>query len=46
MPNISDRIVEQIGCSDDKKLPFKKIKGWKKIDIEKIKEGMILFPRI
>jgi methionyl-tRNA synthetase len=46
MPNVSDKIVEQIGCSDDKKLSIDKIKEWRKFDIEKIKEGIILFPRI
>ncbi len=46
MPDTSNKIIEQIGCLDDKKLAFDEIKQWRKFRIEKIKEGIMLFPRI
>lgn len=46
MPNISNKILEQINCTNDKKLAFAEIKKWKDFNISKIKEGEVLFPRL
>jgi methionyl-tRNA synthetase len=46
MPDISDKMVEQLGCADDKKLSLDEIKKWRKFEIDKIKEGVMLFPRM
>ncbi|NQU99736.1 MAG: class I tRNA ligase family protein, partial [Parcubacteria group bacterium] len=46
MPDISDKMVDQLGCIDDKKLSLDKIKEWREFKIDKIKEGVMLFPRM
>lgn len=46
MPNVSQKIMEQLNCSEDKELKFMEFIKWKDFDISRIREGKVLFPRI
>ena len=46
LPETTEKMLEQLGVADEKKLPYEKIKQWREFDATKIGEGATLFPRV
>jgi len=46
LPATTEKMLEQLGVADDKKLPYEKIKEWREFEATKIGEGVTLFPRV
>ncbi|NQV13200.1 MAG: class I tRNA ligase family protein, partial [Parcubacteria group bacterium] len=46
LPETSDKMLEQLGVVDDRKLKYDDLKKWREFDATKIGKGVILFPRI
>lgn len=46
LPETSDKMLEQLGVRSDKDLKLEEIKKWREFDAGRIKEGIVLFPRI